>query len=112
MALNSINTELLDVILPLDFSVISNNFVLDCVDTMQALFENGERVDGSNIWASVYKMPKHFENSRKFDGKNSLQDFDAKEIYRHPKNRSVSFQKCQQFSFSSVHTIPFPACSG
>ena len=33
------------------------------------------------------------ENGRKLDGKNSLQDFDAKEVCLHPKNRSVSFQK-------------------
>ena len=38
-------------------------------------------------------MPEQFENDRKLDGKNSLQDFDATEVYVHPKNRSVSFQK-------------------
>ena len=38
-------------------------------------------------------MPEQFENDRKLDGKNSLQDFDAKEVYLHPKNRSVSFHK-------------------
>ena len=38
-------------------------------------------------------MPEQFENGRKLDGKNSLQSFGAKEVYLHPKNRSVSFQK-------------------
>ena len=38
-------------------------------------------------------MPEQFENGRKLDGKNSLQDLDAKEVYLRPKNRSVSFQK-------------------
>ena len=39
-------------------------------------------------------MPEQFENGAKFDGKKSLQDFDAIEGYLYPKNRSVSFQKC------------------
>ena len=60
---------------------------------MPAHFENDEKCDSSKIRASVHTMPEQFENGRKFDSKNSLQDFDAKEKYRHPKNRSVSFQK-------------------
>ena len=60
---------------------------------MLAHFENGEKCDGSKTWASVHMMPEQFENVRKLDGKNSLQDFDAKEVYLHPKNRYVSFQK-------------------
>ena len=45
-----------------------------------------------------------------FDCKNSLQDFDAREMYLHPKNQSVSCQKCREMfcflfsSFSTVHT--------
>ena len=69
------------------------NAVLDCVDTMPPHFENGEKCDGSKIWASVHTMPEQFENSRKFDCKISLQDLDAKDRYLHPKNRPVSFQK-------------------
>ena len=38
-------------------------------------------------------MPEQFENGREFHGKNSLQDLNTKEMYLHPKNRSVSFQK-------------------
>ena len=37
-------------------------------------------------------MPAHFENGRNLDGETSLQDFDAKEVYIHPKNRPVSFK--------------------
>ena len=47
--------------------------------------------------------------------KNSLQDFDAKEIYLHSKNRSVMFQKHRKMlssSFSSFHTMLFPKCTG
>ena len=38
-------------------------------------------------------MPEQFENGVEFDGKKSLQDFDTKEMYLHPKNQSVSFKK-------------------
>ena len=38
-------------------------------------------------------MQEQFENSRDLTVKNSLQDVDAKEMYLHPKNRPVSFQK-------------------
>ena len=37
-------------------------------------------------------MPAHFENGRKFDSKNSLQDFDAKEKYLHFK---IAFTRCR-----------------
>ena len=60
---------------------------------MPAHFENDEKCDGSKIGAIVHTIPEQFENGRKSDGKNSLQDFDAKEMYLHSKNRSVSFQK-------------------
>ena len=53
---------------------------LDCVHTMPAHFENGEKYDGCKTLASVHTMPEQFENGRKLDGKNSLQDFDAKEV--------------------------------
>ena len=43
-------------------------------------------------------MPAQFENGWKFDGKESLQDFDAKEKYLHPKNRPVSIQKRRKCS--------------
>ena len=51
---------------------------------MATHFENDEKCDGSKILASVHTMQEQFDNGRKFDGKNSLQDFDAKEIYLHP----------------------------
>ena len=55
---------------------------------MPAHFENGEKSDGCKTCASVHTMQEQFENDRKLDGKNSLQD-----LCLHPKNRSVSFQK-------------------
>ena len=60
---------------------------------MSARFENGEKCDGSKIRASVHTMPEQFENGTKCDGKKSLQDFDVKEMYLHPKNQSISFEK-------------------
>ena len=60
---------------------------------MPAHFENGEKFDGYKTGASVHTMREQFENSRKLDGKSSLQDFDAKAVCLHPKDRSVSFQK-------------------
>ena len=63
---------------------------------MPAHYENGEKCDGSKFLASVHTIPAQFENSRKFDSKNSLQDFDAKEKYLHPKNRPVSIQKLRK----------------
>ena len=59
---------------------------------MPVHFENGEKCDGCKVLASIHTIPEQFENGRNLDGKTSLQDFDAKEVYIHPKNRSVSFQ--------------------
>ena len=61
---------------------------------MPAHFENGEKCDGCKIGASVHTILEQFENGRNLDGKNSLQHFDTKEAYLHPKSRTVSFQKC------------------
>ena len=41
-------------------------------------------------------MPAHFENSGILTVKKSLQEFDAKKMYLHPKNRPVSFHKRQK----------------
>ena len=55
-------------------------------------------------------MPEQFENGRKLDGKDSLQGFDAKEVYLHPKNLSVSFQKRLKL-FCFHHFQVFTRCS-
>ena len=41
----------------------------DCVHAIPARFENGDKCDGSEIWASVHTMPEQFENGTKFEGK-------------------------------------------
>ena len=40
-----------------------------------------------------YAMSEQFENGRNLTVKYSLQDFDAKKMYLHSKNRAVSFQR-------------------
>ena len=59
-------------------------------------------------------MPEQFENGRKLDGKKSLQDFDAKEVCLHTKNRSVSFQKRLRYSvfiiFKCLHDAVSKMC--
>ena len=82
---------------------------LRSVHTMQAHFENGEKSDGSKIWASVHTIPAQFENGTKFDGKMSLQDFDAKESTSlDPKaSENVLFT-----SLLSVHMMLFQNYAG
>ena len=55
-------------------------------------------------------MSQQFENGRELDGKSSSQGFDAKEVYLHPKNRSVSFQKKLKM-FTCRHFQVFTRCS-
>ena len=82
---------------------------LDCVHTMPAHFENDEKCDGSIIWASVHTMPEQFENGGNLTVRNSLQDFDAKKMYLHPKNQSVSCHKCRKI-FCFHHFQVFTEC--
>ena len=57
----------------------------------------------------VPTIPAQFENGREFDGKKSLQDFDAKEKYLHPNNQSVSIKKCRKM-FCFHHLRVFTRC--
>ena len=79
------------------------------VHTMPEQFENDEKCEGSKIWASVHTMPEQFENGGNLTVKNSLQDFDGREIYLHPKNRSVSFQERRRM-FCFHHFQVFTEC--
>lgn len=55
----------------------------------------------------VHTIPARLKNDRKFDGDKfvaslqSLQEFDAKEIYLHFKNRSARFETAEKVPFSS-----------
>ena len=57
-------------------------------------------------------MPEQFENSANLTVNNSLQDYDAKEVYLHPKSRWVLFKKRRRMfcfhHFKSVHAMPLP----
>ena len=57
---------------------------------MPSHFENSEKV---KLAKSELALPKQFETGTNFDGKHSLQDFNAKEMYLHPTNQWVLFQK-------------------
>ena len=64
---------------------------------MPAHSENGEKCDGRKICASVQTMQEQCENDKKFDRKNSLQEFDAKEMILYPRinqPRSKSVERC------------------
>ena len=58
-------------------------------------------------------MQKKFKTVGNLTVKNSLQDFDAREMYLHPKNRSVLFKKRRKssafiiFESSNDGTMPF-----
>ena len=62
---------------------------LDYVQIMPAHFENGEKCDGSKICARVHTIPV-------LTVKNQLQDFGARKMYLHSKNRPVSLKKLQK----------------
>ena len=56
---------------------------------MPAHSENDEKCVGSKICNSVHMTSKQFENGRKFDDKNSLQDFDARKMYVPTPNEQI-----------------------
>ena len=54
-------------------------------------------------------MPEQFENGGNLTVRNSLQDFDAKRMYLHPKNQSGSFHQLQKM-FCFHHFQVFTEC--
>ena len=62
---------------------------------MLANFENGENETAAKSY-SIHTMPKKSENRGKLTVTKSLQNFDAKEMFLHLKNRSVSFPKLRK----------------
>ena len=52
-------------------------------------------------------MPEQYKDDRKLDGKNSLQDFDAKEVFLHPKI-SIVREAAKMFCFR--HFQVFTPC--
>ena len=66
---------------------------LDCVHTMLAHFENGENVTVAKFELAFTQYRNNLKTVGNLMVKNSLHDFDTKEMYLHSKNRPVSFQK-------------------
>ena len=62
------------------------NYYLHCVHTMPAHFENDEKCDGSKIELDFTRCRNNLKKVGNLVVKNSLQDFDAKEMYLHSKN--------------------------
>ena len=60
---------------------------------MPAHFENGENVTVAKSELALTRCRNNLKTPGSVAVKSSLQDFDAKYVYLHPKNRSVSFQK-------------------
>ena len=87
---------------------------LDCVHTMPAHFENGEKCDGSKIWASVHTIPAQFENGRKFDCKTRDKTFMPKKCtytLRMDQSRSKSIEKCSVYIiFERSHVAVSNSC--
>ena len=56
-------------------------------------------------------MLEQFENGRNLTVKNSLQDFDAKEMYLHPKHSTVSFKGVEKRSVFIIFVCSHDAVS-
>ena len=56
-------------------------------------------------------MPEQFEKGWKYDGKNTLYDFNPKEMYLHSKNRPFSFQKRRKCSVYIIFEYSHDAVS-
>ena len=83
------------------------NWVLDCVHTMPAHFENGENVTVAKFELAFTRCRNDLKTVGNLPVKISLQGFDAKEVCLNPKNRSVSFQK----RLKMFYFMPFPKCA-
>ena len=77
---------------------------------MPAHFEKGEKCDGSKFELAFTQCWNNLKMVGNLMVKTSLQDFDVKEVYLHPKNRSVSFQCSVFIIFNYLHDAVFKMC--
>ena len=86
------------------------------VHTLPGHFENGENVTVAKFELAFTRYRNYLKTVRNLTVNNSLQDFDAKEMYSRPQINdgfcSKSVEKFLFSSFSSVHTMQFPKCAG
>ena len=76
-----------------NFSKIGKKCNWDCVHTMAVNFENGENVTVAKFELAFTRCRNNWKTVGNLTAKNSLQDFDAKEMYLQPKNRSATSHK-------------------
>ena len=76
---------------------------------MPAHFENGEKCDGSKIWAGVHTIPEQFENGRNSDGKKLKVDFEISR-FRNLLAKHVPFS-CELEAYPSQFSS-FSKCAG
>ena len=55
--------------------------------------ENGENVTVAKFELAFTQCQNNLKTVGNLTVRNPLEDFDAKEMYLHPKNRSILFQK-------------------
>ena len=67
-------------------SFVYHSISSDYVHTMPAHFENGENVTVAKFELVFTQYRNNLKTVQNFTVNNSLQDFDAKEIYLRPKN--------------------------
>ena len=60
---------------------------------MPGHFENGENVTVAKFQPAFTRCRNNVKTVGNLTVKNSLQNVDAKEVYLHPENRSVSLKK-------------------
>ena len=72
-------------------------------------FENVEKCDVTKFELAFTRCRNNLKMIGNLTVKSSLQDFDAKEMYLHSKNRSVAFQKHRKM-FCFHHFRVFTRC--
>ena len=90
-----------NLLLPCSFVYYQEQFISASICRTTTAFTRCRQIlkTVKNVTAAKFEVAfTRYRNNLKtvgnLDGKNSLQDFDAKELYLHRKKRSVSLQKC------------------
>ena len=78
---------------------------------MPAHFENAENVTVAKFELAFTRCQNNLKMIGNLTVKISLQDFDAKEMYLHSKNRSVTFQSIEKCSVFIIFDCSHDAVS-
>ena len=77
---------------------------------MPAYFETGENVTVAKFELASTRCRNNLKTVGNLMVKNFLQDFDAKEMYLHSKNRSAAFQKYRKIFYFHHFRVSKPRC--